>query len=345
MNVAMLHLGDDVHPAHRGFAEAINADFVSCVRHASSPHHPLAFIEELWNGARINDYDLLITEGARPLYAGLINKLVHGTKLIYLCAEHRLYEVLRGEIEIQSFYTGLKSIIGTHGTPVVKAIFRRGIDGVISVSDLMAGYVREIVGPDVPIRVVHPFISQELYNELESNAYSAYSNVVTTVARPARYKGIDLLVEAWEMVQETHPDAKLQIIGDGHPSAYNSVSGVSVRGYVEDLAAAYSETGLYVQPSRIDAFPVASLEAMRAGVPTLVTAGTGTKSVVSNVDDHLVVDTNPSAIADRISWFLDQEPRKRSSLSEEFHTVGKTFDPQTRKRSFATEFNNILDDI
>lgn len=341
----MLHLGDDVHPAHRGFAEAINADFVSCVRRASSPHHPLAFAEEFWNGTRINDYELLITEGARPLYAGIINKLFHGTKLVYLCAEHRLYEILEGDVEIQSFYTALKSIIGTYGTPAVEAIFRRGIDGVIAVSDLMAGYVREVVGPDAPIRVAHPFIEQELYDDLEPIEYSPYSNVVTTVARPARYKGIDLLVEAWETIRETHPDAELQIIGDGHPVTYDSVPGVSVRGYVEDLATAYAETGLYVQPSRIDAFPVASLEAMRAGIPTLVTTGTGTKSVVSDVDEGLLADTNPSAIADRISWFLDQDPRKRSTLSKEFSAVGNTFDPQTRRQFFATEFEDLVEEI
>jgi len=345
MNVAMLHLGDDVHPAHRGFAEAINADFVSCVRHASSPHHPLAFAEEFWNGTRISDYDLFVTEGARPLYAGLINKFVHGTKLVYLCAEHRLYEILEGEVEIQSLYTALKSIIGTYGTPAVKTIFRRGIDGVMAVSDLMAGYVREIVGPSTPIRVAHPFIKNEFYDDLEPIEYSPDSNVVTTVARPARYKGIDLLIDAWESVRETHPDAELQIIGDGHPSTYDSVPGVSVRGYVEDLATAYAESGLYIQPSRIDAFPVASLEAMCAGIPTLVTSGTGTKSVVSDIEDQLVADMNPSAIADRISWFLDQDPGKRSTLSEEFYAVGRTFDPQTRKRFFATEFENLVADI
>lgn len=341
----MLHFGNNVHPAHRGFAEAINADFVSCVRRAPSSHHPLAFMKEFWNGARINDYDLIITEGARPLYAGLINKLVHGTKLIYLCAEHRLYEILKGEVEIQSFYTALKSIIGTYGKPAVKAIFRHGIDGVIAVSDLMADYVRKVVGPNTPMRIAHPFIEQELYDDLEPIEYSPNSNIVTTVARSARYKGIDLLVEAWEMVRQTHSDAELRIIGDGHPSTYESVPGVSVPGYVEDLAPAYAETGLYVQPSRFDAFCVASVEAMRAGIPTLVTAGTGAKSVVADVDERLVVDPTPSAIADRISWFFDQEPEKRSALSTEFHTVGKTFDPRTRKRFFATEFENLVADI
>lgn len=341
----MLHLGGDVHPAHRGFAEVINADFVSCLRPETSPHHPIAFVEEFWNGTRINDYDLLITEGARPLYAGLINKLVHGTKLVYLCAEHRFYEILERDIEVESFYTALKSTIGTYGIPAVKTIFRRGIDGVIAVSDLMAGYVREVVGPDTPIRVAHPFIEQEFYDDLEPIDYSQDSYVVTTVARHARYKGIDLLVEAWEKVRQTHSNAELQIIGDGHLPTYSSVPGVSVRGYVEDLAAAYAETGLYVQPSRIDAFPVASLEAMRAGIPTLVTDRTGVKSLVNDIDDKLVTNVDSSSIANQIMWFLSLGNEEKMNLSKQFRDVGCSFNPDARKKKFATEFEQILKEI
>jgi len=29
MNVAMLHMGDSPHPAHQGFAEAVDADWIN----------------------------------------------------------------------------------------------------------------------------------------------------------------------------------------------------------------------------------------------------------------------------------------------------------------------------
>jgi len=46
--------------------------------------------------------------------------------------------------------------------------------------------------------------------------------MVTTVGRGSRYKGVDLLVEAWAEVYKKYPEYQLQIVGEGHPSRYEN---------------------------------------------------------------------------------------------------------------------------
>ncbi|TKX47241.1 glycosyltransferase family 1 protein [Halorubrum sp. SD690R] len=345
MDVAILHLGDNIHPAHKGFADSINADLVSCSTTGVSPHSLESFISEFRKGSQIDGYDVLIAEGARPLYAGLIGKARSGASLIYLCAEHRLYQLIESQVNIHSFYTRIKSIIGNYGLPAISRILRYSVDGIISVSNFMKDYLNRILKGSIPIRVAHPYIQQPLFDDLGELAPTPDSKIVTTVGRSADYKGVDLLVEAWKEVHTQYPGAELRIIGDGHPTEYQSVSGVEVLGYVSDLAAEYKKSGLYVRPSRVDAFPVTVLESLRSATPAIVTETTGTKSEVEKISKEFVTKPDPDYIADKICWWFNQDLEKKSSFSKQAKEIGSAFDPDSRKDRFAKEFNNLINEI
>ncbi|EMA70017.1 glycosyltransferase family 4 protein [Halorubrum kocurii] len=345
MDTAILHLGNDIHPAHRGFAEAIDADLVSCSKTGTTPHSVDSFISEFQMGSQIDGYDVLIAEGARPLYAGLVAKTLSDASLIYLCAEHRLYQLIESEIDVHSFYTRLKSIVGSYGLPAVSRILRYSVDGVIAVSEFMRQYLKRLIGDNTPIRVAHPYIQRPLFDDLGGLSSTPDSKIVSTVGRPASYKGVDLLVEAWKKIHKKHSDAELHIIGNDHPEEYESVNGVEVLGYVDDLAAEYGKSGLYVQPSRVDAFPVTVLESLRSGTPAIVTETTGTKSEVSKMSEDLVVKADPKQLAHGIDWWFNQNLNKRKNFSKHANEIGARFDPESRKRKFREEFNTIITEI
>lgn len=336
VDVAMLH--QDPHPAHRGFAEAVEADLVD---YRSLSLGPLdgSLVADVANGLTYPDYDVYIVEGSRPLYAALARGFTRGGTIVYLCADHGLYALGEGGFEGDS---ALKSLVGRFGTPLVRAVGRRGIDGVVAVSEFAAEFTRPVVGPDAPIGVAHPFIQPETYDSLGDVTPALDSNVAVTVARPWQYKGVDMLVDAWPQVRDAVPDAELHVVGGGHPESYADTEGVTVRGYVEDLEDAFRPAALFVQPSRMDTFPVSTLEAMRAGVPPLVTNTAGTRSEAREVDASLVVDPTPDALAAGVVRYLERDRGDREGLAERARERGARFDSASRKAAFREVFERIL---
>lgn len=334
--VAMLH--QDPHPAHRGFAEAVGADLVDYHRLSLGPLEGTV-VEDAVNGLAYPDYDVYIVEGSRPLYAALARRFTRGGKLVYLCADHGLYQVGNADFEGDSAF---KSLVGKFGTPLVRAVGRRGIDGVIAVSEFAAEFTRPAVGSDTPIEVAHPFIQQETYDALGDVTPDLDADVAVTVARPWEYKGVDMLVEAWPHVREEYPNAELHIVGGGHPEDYSETPGVRVRGYVEDLADAFAPASLFVQPSRMDTFPVSTLEAMRAGLPPLVTRTAGTRSEACEIDPSLVVDPNPESLAEGVREYFARDADDRRELADVARQRGARFDRDSRTAAFREAFRDVL---
>ncbi len=332
-------LYQDPHPAHRGFAEAVDADLVDFQRHSLGPLSD-SVVGDVYNGLRYPSYDVYLVEGSRPLYAALAHRAVRRSKLVYLCADHGLYSLGRADFEGSS---GFKSLVGRFGRPAVREIGSRFVDGVVAVSAFAADFTRPVVGPDTPIEVAHPFIQPDVYDALGGVSPALDANVAVTVGRPWRYKGVDMLVEAWPTVRESFPEAELHVVGGGHPGSYAETPGVEVRGYVENLADAFAPASLYAQPSRMDTFPVSVLEAMRAGLPPLVTETTGTRSEAGALSSDLVVDPSPEALAAGVVAYFERDGAERRELSSRARERGATFDAETRKRAFAEAFDTVLE--
>lgn len=335
-DVAMLF--QDPHPAHRGFAEAVGADLVD-YRGREPNQLGNGLPADVVNGLSLPDYDVYIVEGSRPLYTAVINRVVHGGRLVYLCADHGLHAVGKGDFEGDSL---LKSLIGRFGTPAVRAVGTQAIDGVVAVSEFAAEFTRPVVGPGTPIEIAHPYIQPDVYDALGGVSPDLESKNVVTVGRPAPYKGIDLLVDAWPEVREEHRDAELHVVGGGHPECYSGVEGVKLRGYVEGLADAFRPASLFVQPSRMDTFPVSTLEAMRAGLPPLVTTGAGTRSVAREVNRDLVVDPNPESLARGVIKEFGRSQSTKRRFAACARRVGSRFDAESRKKAFCEAFTDVL---
>ncbi|WP_199268378.1 glycosyltransferase family 4 protein [Halomarina oriensis] len=165
-----------------------------------------------------------------------------------------------------------------------------------------------------------------------------------TVGRGARYKGVDLLVEAWPRVRERHPEATLHVAGAGHPDRYDEVPGVERHGFVEEarLVELFAESALFVQPSRMDTFPVSTLEALCAGRVPVVTETAGTCSEVRALDPALVVEPTSRALAAGVNRAFDRPPGERATLAAQARERGRTFDAATRRAAFRRAFADVV---
>lgn len=336
--VGMVCFGDP-HPSHRGFANAIGAELIQIGDGDADAIRTL--VKEIRQGIAISDYDFLIAEGSRPLYATLANSSIRNTRLVYLCADHRLYELWNSEIQIDSFYTLFKAGASRFGKPAIKHLCQTQIDGVIAVSQFAAEFVRPIVGQGTPIEIAHPFIQPEKYNTLGGVEPTLDGNTAVTVGQASRYKGVDMLVEAWPDVRAENSKAELHVVGSGHPKSYEDTEGVIVHGFVEDLTEVFAKASLYVQSSRMDTFPVSVLEALRAGLPTIVTETTGSRSEIEELDQNMIVKPTPKGLEDATTTYFDKDIETRSRLSGIARNRSEQFNQQTKKAEFKIAFERL----
>eukprot|EP00042_Codosiga_hollandica_P001841 m.11034 g.11034 ORF g.11034 m.11034 type:complete len:364 (-) comp14733_c0_seq1:1492-2583(-) len=115
--------------------------------------------------------------------------------------------------------------------------------------------------------------------------------LVGSVGRLHRSKGMDLLIAAFKA--HAPADAVLAILGEGPDEAQlkemaAADSRIRLLGFRSDVDQALKAFDLFVSPSREEAFPLAILEAMRAGRPVLSSATQGPLEMLAGQPARLV---------------------------------------------------------
>lgn len=115
--------------------------------------------------------------------------------------------------------------------------------------------------------------------------------LVGCVGRLHPSKGMDLLISAFKA--HAPADAVLAVLGEGpDEAALRELAAGDARirllGYRRDVDQVLPSFDLFVSPSREEAFPLAILEAMRAGRPVLSTATQGPREMLAGQPARLV---------------------------------------------------------
>jgi glycosyltransferase involved in cell wall biosynthesis len=141
------------------------------------------------------------------------------------------------------------------------------------------------------------------------------------VASLLNKKGHVHLLEAFRRVRRRAPAARLLLVGEGplrsaleKAAAGPDLDGaVYFAGYRADVAALLSRCDLFVLSSLEEGMPNALLEAMAAGIPSVVTDVGGNAEVIEEgITGYLVPASDPEALAGRITdLLLDPDLRRR----------------------------------
>ena len=121
--------------------------------------------------------------------------------------------------------------------------------------------------------------------------------VIGAVGRLEPQKRFDLLLEAFAVVVERFPRARLLIVGDGSSrkaldakvATLNIGNRCRLVGHLDDVVPAYHAFDLLVQSSDYEGTPNAVLEAMAFEVPIVATAAGGTAEIVRDGIDGRIV--------------------------------------------------------
>jgi glycosyltransferase involved in cell wall biosynthesis len=166
-------------------------------------------------------------------------------------------------------------------------------DALCSVSKNTAADYQSLYGIHRNIKILYNSIDIPPMRYMKNNSKTIiYTGTLT------KLKGIQSLLKAWNLVNETCPDAVLSIYGKGSfqniSSLLNPKSFKTVRfeGFVsrEQLYTAFSNASGAIFPSYTECFAIAPLEAMAVGCPVIYTERVSGPELITNGINGILID-------------------------------------------------------
>ncbi len=148
--------------------------------------------------------------------------------------------------------------------------------------------------------------------------------VILFLGRISHKKGIDLLIRAFRILLDTAPTTRLVVAGPDDESLSRSLtklatdlavaSAVTFVGPLtgEDKLASLSSADLWTLPSHTENFGLAAVEAMAAGLPTVLSPAVNIAADASRAGAAVVCESDPPALAQQLLGLLEDEPRRRA---------------------------------
>lgn len=154
-----------------------------------------------------------------------------------------------------------------------------------------------------------------------SQVSNSTSKEIISVGRYTYQKGQDLLLEAWKLVTEKHPDWHLSIYGSGDKDKYQAIAdklnltqNTSINNAVSNINDKYCDSSIYVMSSRFEGFGMVLIEAMNYGLPVVsFECPCGPKDIITNgVNGFLAERENPTDLANKICLLIENESLRKS---------------------------------
>ncbi len=147
---------------------------------------------------------------------------------------------------------------------------------------------------------------------------------VIFVGTIARFKGINLLLDGFEILQSRHDDVNLVIVGNGPDindvreqiQTSPSSDSIHLQGQMSHSEALteISKSDVLVLPSEREGLPRVIVEAFELGTPVISTPVGGVPELIEDGETGLLVEREPENIADALDkLYSSQELRERLS--------------------------------
>lgn len=313
----------DPHPVHEKMASYVGAEMVQC--ETGSPADRIRAGREHDFGNRP-----VILEGGVPLAEGAVMKAFGSSgPIIALGADSTYHDI------VDPMPSRSRASRFTH------RFAQRFVDGTIAVSERIATIADRFT--DGPVRVTHPFIGANRHSRLKEIEPSLDGSRILCVGKYREKNGQDILVDA---LSQTEAAVTVDFVGPDTTDIPESDQ-IETHGFVseERLVELFETASLMVFPAPVGAFPVATLEGLRAGLPVVTTPGVGTATLIRGVNARLVANPTPKDVARAIGWYFSLPHEKRAKLGQRASNYGSGFDEESGLDAFAFEFTNLLKEI
>lgn len=183
-------------------------------------------------------------------------------------------------------------------------------------------------------------------SELRAEFLSRYPQLADTtnvvfLGRVHEKKGLDLLIPAFERVSRNRPDARLLIVGPGEPNYVASIREEAARRgldgrvtftgvlYGRDKWAAMAASDLFILPSYQENFALAAVDAIRGGLPVLLSRRVNLWSDIEDAGAGKACDTTVDSVAQALEDCLGDLNWRKAAVQAGRDLLAKRFNWST----------------
>ena len=197
--------------------------------------------------------------------------------------------------------------------------FMRQCHHIVIPSESMRTILVEEYGLIGPYTVIPTGIELEPFEKADGEAMRKREGwgddrVMISVGRLAKEKNWALLLEAAALAQEKHPDLRLVLLGDG-PDRADLESLAAELGIAERVdfmgAVPFEKVPAYLKGADFFGFAsttetqgLVTMEALAAGLPVVAVEASGTRDIMQNEKQGLLVEEDPQALASGINRLM-----------------------------------------
>lgn len=175
------------------------------------------------------------------------------------------------------------------------------------------------------------------------------SKEVIAVGRYAYQKGFDLLIEAWRIVANQHPDWNLRIYGGGDRDEFialkekYNLNSLYLESQTQEIVQKYSESSIFVLSSRFEGFGMVIVEAMACGVPSVSFAcPCGPRDIIRDGEDGLLVENgNIEQLAEKLCYLIEHD-EIRKEMGKQARINVERFRMENIGKQWEALFNQLL---
>lgn len=284
--------------------------------------HGLSKAWQLWCGLRRHQFSIIHQHAGGPLLTRVAKAFTGAALVLHL---HGRVVESKGSDPVP---------IRIHGADVVIATSR-------AVAQQVTGMTPRVIYPGVPIPGCPPNRSDDPKSR---------KTIIGTGCRLVPIKGISNLVRAFSLLHSEFPQARLEIAGEGPEGsriaelvdALGLNDCVTLLGWRSDFASVLANWDIFVLPSLEEAFGIAAVEAMAAGLPIVASAVGGLLEVVEDGETGwLVPARDPVQLAERLRMLL-LEPERRERMGIQGHARARA---HFSEQKMVAEITGIYDQL
>lgn len=256
--------------------------------------------------------------------------------------------VWRAPVVLSEHYTGVQQGTLSKWQERLARFAYRHASLVTPVGNELAGAVADLA-PSARVHIVPNAIDTDTFSPPPDTAVRGPSIRVITVALLTPKKAIGNLLEAMVAVTQAHPEAALDVVGDGperdrlerRAKALGIEGRVTFHGLLEkgDVAKLMRAADVFVLPSDIETFGCVVIEALCCGLPVVATDVGGLAERISRDCGIIVPPGDPSALADATITVLDRHGLWASK------DIAEQFRSRYGFEAAAREWRRIYDDV
>lgn len=201
------------------------------------------------------------------------------------------------------------------------------------------------------IKVAYPIIDLEKYIYKPIELRDANEKFILFVGIFSGRKNIDLLIDAFYLVNKNRKDIKLKLVGNtnGYLNQYqHKCETLKIQDYVEfvgevkDNYKYFSNALVTVLPSKEEGFGMVLAESLATGTPVVATKCGGTEEIIDNGQNGFLVNNKPIEMADAILKIIEDDNLKKSMSKNGRTKIENYFSPESTGNIFIQEYKAFL---